>query len=96
MKEIKCPNCFYTEFLAETNWVYTQEIMGKGSYPEFGEIIKSKTVTIKVICVKCKKKVPKEIFKHWGLEPVSKMTIKTKKPYQNREQKHAKKKGVTG
>ena len=72
MNEIKCPNCGYTEFLAETNWLFTQEVMGKKRYPEFGEIIKSKTVTKKVICVKCKKKVPKEIFKHWGLDQLVK------------------------
>ena len=70
--KIECPSCGYTEFLAETNWVFTQEIIGGKPYPEFGEIIKSKTITIKVICVKCKKEVTKEIFKHWHLDQLVK------------------------
>jgi len=72
MAKIACPNCGYTEFFAETNWLFTQEIIGGKPYPEFGEIIKSKTITIKVICVKCKKEVTKEIFKHWHLDQLVK------------------------
>ena len=72
MAKIACPNCGYTEFFAETNWLFTQEVMGKGPYPEFGDIIKSKTITKKVVCVKCKKKVPREIFKDWHLDQLVK------------------------
>jgi len=68
MKEIQCPNCGNTEFVAESIWIFSQEFIGKGQYPEFGDIIKSRTVTKKVICFKCKKEVPESVYKHWYLD----------------------------
>lgn len=72
MEKITCPSCGGTEFTANTNWIFTQGFIGGHPYPEFGEIIKSKTVTKKVVCVKCKKEVPRVIFKNWHLDELVK------------------------
>lgn len=70
--KITCPNpeCDNTEFIVESAWVFSQEVIGGKPYPEFGDIIKSKTVTKKVTCFKCKKEVPESVYKHWHLDRI--------------------------
>lgn len=67
-KIIKCPFCGGTDFTAHSNWIFTQEFIGGKFYPEFADIIKSRTITRRVVCIKCKKKVPRLIFKRWHLD----------------------------
>ena len=67
-KDIKCPECGGVDFLTDTDWVFTQEVRGGRPFPEFRDIVKSKTITKKVTCTKCKHEVPKDIFKTWHLD----------------------------
>lgn len=67
---LRCPVCKGTNFVAKTNWIFSQKVRGGRTYPEFLEIIKSKTVTEKVICQDCGNEVPKKVFKTWHLDEV--------------------------
>ncbi len=70
-RDIKCPDCQATSFLAETKWEFTQKFEANptGRYPAFLDIVKrSKTITTKVTCDVCGRVIPKTTFKHWHLD----------------------------
>lgn len=70
-RDIKCPDCQATEFIAETRWEFKQKFEANptGHYPVFLDIVeKSKTITEKVTCGLCGRVIPKTTFKHWHLD----------------------------